>query len=54
MDKRWGMGQPPWLWRRRCMGQSLIGDFTGHICLPQEINQSLRFNDPLQRARSQF
>src|ERR1700730_15074971 len=24
-----GMGQPPWLWRRRCMGQSLIGDFTG-------------------------
>jgi hypothetical protein len=25
------MGQPPWLWRRRCVGQSLIGDFSGHI-----------------------
>jgi hypothetical protein len=31
LDKRWrwGMGQPPWLWRRRCMGQSLIGDLPG-------------------------
>ena len=45
VDKRWrwGMGQPPWLWRCRCMGQSLIGDFTGHICVAQEINQSLGF-----------
>src|SRR5208337_1615621 len=40
---RWGMGQPPWLWRRRCMGQSLIGDFTGYICLAQETNRSLGF-----------
>ena len=31
------MGQPPWLWRRRCMGQSLISDFTGDICVGQGI-----------------
>ena len=33
---------------------TLTGDFTRHICLPQEIDQSLRFNDPLQRVRSQI
>jgi hypothetical protein len=30
------MGQTPRLWRRRCMGQSLISDFTGDICVGQE------------------
>jgi len=25
------------------MGQSLVGDFTGHICVAQEINRSLGF-----------
>ena len=45
VDKRWrwGMGQPSWLWRRRCMGQSSVSDFIGHICVALEINQSLGF-----------
>jgi hypothetical protein len=37
------MDQPPGLWRWRCMGQPVVGDFNGYICVAQEINQSLGF-----------
>jgi hypothetical protein len=38
-----GDGQPPGLWRRRWMGQPLVGDSDRTNRVPQEVNQSLRF-----------
>ena len=37
------MDQPSRLWRRRCMGQSLVGPFSGQICLVGGERSAFRF-----------